>query len=276
MNEPEEYVFHGWLRGIFPPGKADVNLALKVYVNVMKGHAEAYHAIKEADLIDADGDGRPAQVGVAKLLVPVEPAVPWDPPAQAAAAYLGDFSNAYWLVADQTGVLAPGLPALGVPAVEYPRFKGSHDFVGVNYYSRQIVRIDPLRGLLVENPIGSLVSELDIELFPRGLYQSLEFTSRFGLPILITENGIADSQDALRARFIVDHLSEVARFMRDHPDASVLGYVHWALMDNFEWENGFRPRFGLYAVDYATQARTRRASASVFAELIARVKQARE
>lgn len=272
MNEPEVYAFHGWLRGVFPPGKIDLGLATTVYFNLMKAHAEGYHAIKNSDAIDADGDGATSMVGIAKLMVPVQPASVIDPIETLAAGFLGDFSNAYWLVANQTGILEAGNPLTGRPVHEYPPLKNSLDFIGVNYYSRQIINIEPIGGLMIENPVGNLVSELGIELYPQGLYDSLALLAPFELPLMVTENGIADSTDVLRGRFIHSHLRTLARFMRDRPDVPILGYVHWALMDNFEWENGFKPRFGLYEVDYSNQQRLRRPSADLFAEIIRRVK----
>src|SRR5262249_44896414 len=168
-----------------------------------------YHRLKEVDTIDADGDGQPCRVGVAQLIVPVEAFnslnVVEDFVANATAA----FSNGSWLVSNQTGVLNPQLPFATGPFENYPRFKNTLDFVGVNYYSRQIVRFD-LGGLFIGSPPGAPVSELGIELYPPGLKDSLDFVSQFGIPIAITENGIADASDADRAQYIVSHLSVLA------------------------------------------------------------------
>jgi len=271
VNEPDVYSFHGWMRGIFPPGKLDPGLAFTVFTNFMKAHAEAYHLIKEIDTIDADGDGQPALVGIAQLIVPVEAFSAFNPVETAIANTAAAFSNGFWLRSNQTGLFDPQLPFVSGPFESYPRFKNTLDFIGVNYYSRQIVRFD-LGGLFIGSPPGAVVSQLGIEIYPPGLQESLEFVSQFGLPILISENGIADAEDKDRAQYIVSHLSVLAEFIRRHPHVPVLGYIHWSLTDNYEWENGFAPRFGLYAVDYATQARTKRASADVFKQLITMVK----
>ena len=268
VNEAEVFVFHGWLRGIFPPGKTDFAGAVLALSHVMKAHALAYHLIKELDTIDADGDGLPAQVGIAQLFVPYEAASVIDPVETTVAYVLQNFSNTFWLIANQTGILDLRLPLGPQYVEEFPRFQNSLDFIGVNYYSRQIARFDLLLGFRFSPPEGAVVSDLDIEVYPRGLYESLQTLSQFKVPIIITENGIADADDSRRFDYITGHLSELSRFMADRPDVPVLGYIHWALTDNFEWENGYAPRYGLVEVDYATQKRTVRPSAVRFAQLL--------
>jgi beta-glucosidase len=81
----------------------------------------------------------------------------------------------------------------------------------------------------------------------------------------VTENGIADAADAKRARFLVAHLAQLEAALASGVD--VRGYFHWSLLDNFEWAEGYGPRFGLVAVDYATQARTVRPSGELYARI---------
>ena len=82
---------------------------------------------------------------------------------------------------------------------------------------------------------------------------------------LVTENGIADSNDSNRARFILEHLYELGRAKADGLD--IRGYFYWSLLDNFEWASGFCPRFGLHTVDRTTAARKARASVAVYANV---------
>ncbi len=86
-----------------------------------------------------------------------------------------------------------------------------------------------------------------------------------GAPVLVTENGFADRADAFRPRALVEYLLAMGRAM--DRGARVIGYLHWSLMDNFEWAEGFRPRFGLYGVehDHPGGPRVRRRSADHFA-----------
>ena len=107
---------------------------------------------------------------------------------------------------------------------------GKQDFIGVNYY----------------RPIGGVInlpkSDLGWAVYPQGLYQVLNQLKGIGLPLYVTENGIADADDDQRADYIADHLFAVWRALQEGAD--VRGYFHWSLLDNFEWAKGFEPRFG--------------------------------
>ena len=88
---------------------------------------------------------------------------------------------------------------------------------------------------------------------------------QYSLPIYITENGVADKKDSLREKFIKDHLYWIWRAIQEKVD--IRGYFHWSLLDNFEWEKRFEPRFGLIEVDYKTLERKPRESAFYYAEI---------
>ena len=88
---------------------------------------------------------------------------------------------------------------------------------------------------------------------------------KYKLPIYITENGLADAKDEKRSGYIKDHLSFIHKAISGGVD--VRGYFYWSLLDNFEWDKGFWPRFGLVAVDFPTQQRTIRPSAIVYAKV---------
>jgi beta-glucosidase/6-phospho-beta-glucosidase/beta-galactosidase len=103
------------------------------------------------------------------------------------------------------------------------------------------------------------------DIYPKGFRIVLDEAKTYGLPVVITENGIADSTDANRARFVLEHLYELGRAKADGLD--VRGYFYWSLLDNFEWASGFCPRFGLHTVDRTTGARTVRASTQVYARV---------
>jgi beta-glucosidase/6-phospho-beta-glucosidase/beta-galactosidase len=91
---------------------------------------------------------------------------------------------------------------------------------------------------------GAQVSDLGhSEIHPEGLYHLLRQTSCYGKPIYITENGVADAQDQCRPMFLVNHLRQVWKAIRD--GVPVKGYYHWPLTDNFEWAEGWNLRFGL-------------------------------
>jgi beta-glucosidase len=148
--------------------------------------------------------------------------------------------------------------------------RGTQDFFGINYYSRDVVRFSlrhPGEVFMARGvPVGAEVSDLGWEVYPQGLGRLVRaWARRSGLPVYVTENGIADAADAKRGPFLTSHLSEIARAIAD--DVDVRGYFHWSLLDNFEWAEGYAPRFGLVEVDYATQERRPRGSARTYGRI---------
>ena len=138
------------------------------------------------------------------------------------------------------------------------------DFIGLNYYSRELVRWEA-RGMSwlfgAEPPAQRdgtprRFSSLGWEIHPEGLQGVLHEFSRYGLPLLVTENGISTSDEALRSEYLESHLQSLAAAVAAGVD--VRGYCYWSLMDNFEWAEGYNARFGLSAVDFRTQQRVAR------------------
>ena len=103
------------------------------------------------------------------------------------------------------------------------------------------------------------------ELYPEGIYHVLNDLKKYGKPIYITENGLADARDVNREWYIKETLANVHKAIREGVDAR--GYFYWSLLDNFEWDKGFWPRFGLVEIDYKTMERKIRPSARVYAEI---------
>ncbi len=94
----------------------------------------------------------------------------------------------------------------------------------------------------------------------------IRFAATYGLPLYITENGIADREDSLRPQYLFSHLREMAKAIQQGID--IRGYYHWSLLDNFEWIKGFWPRFGLYRVNYETFERTATRSALLYKKIV--------
>lgn len=139
--------------------------------------------------------------------------------------------------------------------------KNYQDFIGLNYYFH-----NRIKGLKFNQNENKEISDMGWELYPEGIYHVLKSLKKYNKPIYITENGLADAQDKQRANFIVEHLKWIHKAIEEGVD--VRGYFHWSLLDNFEWDKGFWPRFGLIEIDYKTLERKPRPSSRVYAEII--------
>ncbi len=159
--------------------------------------------------------------------------------------------------------------------IALPEARSTLDFLGVNYYGRFKTKITLSPPYVQINEGPGPKSDLGWEIYPEGLYTSLrKLWKKYERPILVSENGLADEKDSLRAKFLTEHIEALQKAQRDK--VTVLGYLHWSLTDNFEWAFGLKPRFGLVEVDYSTGARKARPSFEVYKELISRSLKTRE
>lgn len=254
INEPNVYVMGGWVSGDFPPGKNNLGLAIKVLRNLALGHALAYKVIHEIQ--------PEAQVGIAlnyRSLKPARPGMPLDRLAANIQSQI--YNNSF------TDCLATGKMDLILKKVRIPEARGTQDFIGVNYYSRDLVKFDlGATGEMFGKrsyPEGALLSQSGfIANVPEGMFESLKWAHRYDKPILITENGVEDADDTLRPRYLLEHLYQVWRAANFN--WRIKGYFHWSLVDNFEWERGWTQRFGLWGLDLVTQQRIRRSSVDLY------------
>ncbi|MBI4385217.1 glycoside hydrolase family 1 protein [Candidatus Parcubacteria bacterium] len=238
MDEPTVYAWKAYAKGEWPPQVRSSARTQTVLGRLLEAHRKAYEIIKFIDPVSA--------VGIAHHLTAIEPARPYS------------FFDA--LAARAARSVAVNRPIAATLATS--------DFIGVNYYSRRRVRFSltrPADWFITTEPSVFATSDLGREIYPEGLLRALRELARHLKPILVTENGIADAADTYRARFIVEHLRCVKQALDEAID--VRGYLHWSLLDNFEWADGFGPRFGLLAVNYANQQRTPRPSAEIYAEI---------
>ncbi|HRY52384.1 MAG TPA: family 1 glycosylhydrolase [Candidatus Portnoybacteria bacterium] len=134
------------------------------------------------------------------------------------------------------------------------------DFIGVNYYFH-----NKIKGFNFRKNDNHQVSDLGWELYPKGLFYVLRRLKKYRKPIYITEGGLADARDLQRANFIKSQLFYISEALAEGVD--VRGYFYWSLLDNFEWDKGFWPRFGLAEIDYKTQERKIRSSAWEYAKI---------
>lgn len=147
------------------------------------------------------------------------------------------------------------------------RIKNHQDFIGLNYYFHNRFKISPIRSpkKWFNQNENKETTDMGWEIYPEGIYYVLRELKRYNLPVYITENGLADKGDQKREKFIRDHLFWIKKAIDDGVD--VRGYFYWSLMDNFEWDKGFDPRFGLLEMDYKTMQRKIRPSANFYADI---------
>jgi beta-glucosidase len=151
------------------------------------------------------------------------------------------------------------------------KIRGFEDYFGIDYYRLGKIIYDRKNsehlGFRIEEDKENIMGWIP---YPRGIYEVLKEAYAYKkLPIYILENGIpTDSgmEDGERIRFIKEHLAFVLRSIREGVD--IRGYFHWSLMDNFEWLDGFRPRFGLVEIDYDTLERKPRKSFFEYKKII--------
>lgn len=230
INEPMSVIPSCYITGVWPPQKKNPFLALKVYRVLSDAHNQAYDAIHEVM--------PSAQVGFANILAYFEP------------------NRAH-----------AGLDNLVVMIAEYfsnrkflKMTKGHNDFLTLQYYFHHKLAFPGI----IKNE-NDVVSDLNWELYQKGMGHLLRWLGTFNLPIYITENGLADAKDSRRTKFITDGLSTIHEAIEDGID--VRGYFYWSLLDNFEWDKGFWPRFGLVEVDFKSQERKVRPSALEYAKI---------
>lgn len=239
INEPMVYATHGYWHKKWPPQHRSLREMLKVIRHMAQGHEQAYRVIHK--IIPG------ARVGIAKSVVTYLPErQQWDDRAAAAA-------ENWWY---------------------NHRFlrmtRGTHDFIGINYYFASKKRVQLWPPQFKTLPWSGPKTDMDWPICPEGLERALLDMKQYGVPLYITENGIADANDKLRADYIRDHLRAVERAQAQGAD--VRGYFYWSLLDNFEWAAGYGPRFGLVEVDFETQERKPRASAYVYKAIIEQAK----
>ncbi|MFC0628988.1 GH1 family beta-glucosidase [Kribbella deserti] len=276
LNEPLCSAWIGHWEGRMAPGITDPATAVRASYHLLLAHGLGVQALRAA-VPDAS-------VGLVVNLSPVEPAS--ESAEDVRAAQLADgHINRWWL----DPVNGRGFPAdmVGQYGVELPERPGDADiiaaptdFVGLNYYFRQIVKADetvPVLGFSQVDGPNSERTMLDWEVHPAGLEELLlRLTKEYGAEkIYVTENGSAwvDAPDETffvtdepRARYLEQHIAACARAVEQ--GAPLAGYFAWSLLDNFEWAYGYAPRFGLAYVDYPTGTRVMKTSGLRYASLI--------
>lgn len=262
LNEPLIYIYQGFLLGRWPPGEQSVKKGFRVLREFVRAHVLAYQILHEG------AKDSECWVSIAHHMTALSPCRRNSILDRLALFSRNWFVNQLLFRALLSGFLFyPGIFCEKLPA------KRTLDFLGVNYYSRDFIRFSGWRGVQQFGAVcpkghhrgeeGEL-NDLGWEVYPKGIDEAASSLRGLGLPILITENGICTTDDGQRARYIEAHLRELGRARsRKIP---IFGYFYWSLVDNFEWADGFRPRFGIVEVDYSTQTRRVRESAQTLSK----------
>jgi beta-glucosidase/6-phospho-beta-glucosidase/beta-galactosidase len=275
LNEPvvtaaQGYVSIPGVTGTKAPGILSYPAAIRVVVNQGLANAAAYDAIHAHD--------RHARVGFVGNLLDWRPADATSAADAQAARHADQIFNRTFIEEAVNGWYDTDVDGVEDPGETHRARAGKADFIGVNHYS-------PARAQALPAPVSSAVPLFDFvphqsyapglcpstcsdfgwEIDPAGLANVIAEAAGYGKPIYVTENGIDDADDDQRPAYLTGYLRALHAAIANGAD--VRGYFHWSLTDNFEWAEGFKARFGLYAYDPVTLRRTARPSAALYGEI---------
>jgi beta-glucosidase len=249
INEPMVLVHSSYIIGIWPAEQKSLIKAWKVTSNLISAHKKTYQKIHE---IYRDKNYTHPLVSIAKhfhLFLPCNYGIR---PLNNLAIFLRNRSFNFYIL---------------------EQIRNFMDFIGLNYYTRDYAEFNFLN---IKELFGKdcthlhhhtkKMNSIGWNIDPKGILEVLKILKKFNLPILITENGICTEDDNQRWSFIYEHIEQIKKAL--DLNIPVIGYLYWSLIDNFEWEKGFSPRFGLIEVDYSNFNRKIRKSAKKFAEFI--------
>lgn len=260
VNEPMLYLLGAYAYGLMPPLVQDWNRIGKPVRNLLMAHAKAYKYLKQ----DASEENRTIEIGFAHHMRILSPNSGFNPIERYLAGSSEQILNWTILDAIKTGKLEMKVPFILDYEADVSEAKGTVDFIGLNYYIRDRIKfiLKPPFILVTKPPKDVPKTDMGWEIYPKGIYKLLKkATKKYKLPVYITENGLADAKDSIRKSFVSDHLKEVHRAISE--GVQVKGYCYWSFLDNFEWREGYHPRFGLFEVDYKNNfKRTIRPSAA--------------
>ena len=253
LNEPLVFLLAAYFDGQIPPGIADGRLLPKVFDHLMAAHCASAAAIRERV--------PHAAIGVAHNMVAFAPERRGSFLDRMLARIAHRCYNRGVIEAFGSGRWDFLLPPTTRMRGRRDDLAKSLDFFGVNFYSRLHLRCPGKERFIGEfryiDATGRGLTDNGWEIVPDQFEQMLAEASTIRLPLIVSENGLADATDRMRSQFLTEHAAVLAR-------ANVHGYLHWSLVDNYEWLDGFGPKFGLYEVDRLTMRRRPRPSVETF------------
>ena len=262
INEPAVYVTQGYFNGVFPPGKKDPLLAGYVMRNLLNAHVQVYQHLKTLP------NGANVQIGLVKNITQLDPLRRWHILDWYFSRILNDVFTNSTLDLFTKGEFDFYLPAMAdISYINYDAIN-SLDFIGLNYYSRWHVKgqLNLAEPFTFELRPQDIQTDMPYAIYPEGFYKAVKTIAKLNVPIIITENGIADDKDDRRSLFIKRYLYALFKTIEEGYD--IQGYFYWSLMDNFEWAEGYMMKFGLYDVDFNTQKRTLRYGSQSFVDIV--------
>lgn len=261
LNEPFVLVLGGFLDGQVPPGLSSARAASRALDHLLAAHEAAAAEIRAA----VPG----AAIGVAHNVMGFAPERPASPFDRLLVKVGHRFYNRTLLDAFGEGRWNAYLPPFTRLAGKRPGLPASLDFLGVNYYSRLHLRFlgdgGRIGSFAYRDPHGRGLTDNGWEVVPEAFLPLLRECASIEKPLLVTENGLADASDAMRQAFLEAHVAVLEEAVRE--GLPVHGYLHWSLVDNYEWLDGWAPRFGLLELDRETLGRRPRPSAETFRRL---------
>ncbi len=247
FNEPMVLMLGGYLQGVIPPGVNNGKLAGLAIANIARAHMVA-----REEILARLGK---AEIGISQNVLAFAPDRWWHPLDRALTHLASQNYNHAFLDALCTGKLRIGMPGLAAIKADLPGRDGI-EFVGVNYYTRAHLRFVPKKPYIefkYRDVHKRGLTHIGWEDYPEGFGQMLLEVKRYGLPVWITENGIDDRVGDRRPGYLYSHWKQMLEAKQRGVD--LRGYLYWSLLDNFEWLEGWGPRFGLYHVDFKTLER---------------------
>jgi len=223
---------------------------------------QAYHKIKSLP------GGEDAKVGMVKNMTQFDPFNKWSIGDWFVASTVYKIFNSSIIGFLKTGNYEFNMPFEVKMKEHYPDAINTLDFIGLNYYSHYYYKFSFDQDKLFDPHYkkDDIMTDMDYAFYPEGFYRAVQTLSQFGVPIFVTENGVADAKDDRRALFIQRYLYALSEAIKEGHD--VKGYFYWSLMDNFEWSFGFEKEFGLYSVNRDTQDRTLKNGARQYQNIV--------
>ena len=262
INEPAVVSTQGYFSGIFPPGKKDAQLSAVVLKNLLEAHVQSYHCLKKLE------NGDRVKIGIVKNINQFDPWRRWNLLDWIISGAVNQFFNISSVQFLSTGKFKIHIPGLAWIKHENEDAINSTDFFGLNYYSHNHLKVKLFSKELfsMEYKNNDILTDMPYTIYPEGIYRAIKYVSILNVPIMITENGIADHLDDRRELYIKRYLYSVSKAIKD--GYNVVGYFYWSFMDNFEWAFGYDMKFGLYSVDFKTQKRELRKGANAFIDIV--------